>query len=95
MNDILTIDLTRALPQCLKQDETMLALANIIVAELQKNAVDSRLATIYARIDESILDILAYDLHVDWYNYYDPVSAKRAVIKSSVKVHKRLGNRVG
>jgi len=96
MNDILTIDLTRALPQRLKQDKTMLALANVIAAELQKNAVDSRLATIYARIDEldeCILDILAYDLHVDWYNYYDPVSAKRAVIKSSVKVHKRLGTK--
>jgi phage tail P2-like protein len=96
MNDIWTIDLTRALPPRLKQDETMLALANVIAAELQKNTVDSRLATIYARIDEldeSILDILAYDLHVDWYSYSDPVNAKRAVIKSSVKVHKRLGTK--
>jgi phage tail P2-like protein len=96
MNDIRTIDLTRALPHRLKQDETMLALANVIAPELQKNAINSRLATIYARIDElaeSILDILAYDLHVDWYNYSDPVDAKRAVIKSSVKVHKRLGTK--
>ncbi len=96
MNDIRTIDLTRALPPRLKQDETMLALANVIAGELQKNAANARLATIYARIDEldeDILDILAYDFHVDWYNYNDPVNAKRAVIKSSVKVHKRLGTK--
>lgn len=96
MNDIKTIDLTRALPPRLKQDETMLALATVIAGELQKNANNTRLATIYARIDEldeDILDILAYDFHVDWYNYNDPVNAKRAVIKSSVKVHKRLGTK--
>ncbi|MPN30134.1 hypothetical protein SDC9_177592 [bioreactor metagenome] len=51
---------------------------------------------IYARIDEldeEILDILAYDLHVDWYDYTYPIEVKRATIKDSVKVHRKLGTK--
>jgi len=56
----------------------------------------ARLAVIYARIDElgeDVLDILAHDLRVDWYDDSYPIAAKRAVIKDSVKVHKRLGTK--
>lgn len=95
MNDTLyQIDFTRSLPPTLKDDENMLALARSIAGELQKNARLSRLNIIYARIDEldeRLLDVLAYDLHVDWYDYAYPIEAKRAVIRDSVRVHKRLG----
>ena len=56
----------------------MLALARVVAAELQTTAQLSRLNLIYARIDEleeSVLDILAYDLHVDWYSYEYPLAA--------------------
>lgn len=95
-NTIFDIDLTRALPPTLKNDETMLALAQVIGAELQENSRLARLNIIYARIDElpeNVLDILAYDLHVDWYEYGYPIATKRQIIKDSVKVHKRLGTR--
>ncbi len=95
MNEtIFDIDFTKTLPPTLKDDENMLALARVVAAELQTTAQLSRLNLIYARIDEleeSVLDILAYDLHVDWYSYEYPLAAKRAVIKDSVRVHKRLG----
>lgn len=93
-NTIFDIDFTRALPPTLKNDEDMLALAKVVAEELQTTAHLSRLNLIYARIDEleeNLLDILAYDFHVDWYSYDYPIEAKRAVIKDSVKVHKRLG----
>ncbi|MCF8018291.1 MAG: phage tail protein I [Vallitaleaceae bacterium] len=95
-NTIYEIDLTRMLPPSLKNDEKMIALANVIGAELQKTSKMAKLNIIYARIDEleeTVLDILAYDLHVDWYDYSYPVEAKRALIKDSVKVHKRLGTK--
>lgn len=95
MNDTLyQIDFTRSLPPTLQNDETMLSLARSIAGELQKNARLSHLNIIYARIDEldeRVLDVLAYDLHVDWYDYAYPIEAKRAVIRDSVRVHKRLG----
>lgn len=90
------IDFTRALPAPLKNDENMLALGQVIAGELQENIHLSRLCIIYARIDEleeDILDVLAYDLHVDWYDDSYPIEAKREVIKNSVRVHKRLGTK--
>ena len=93
-NTIYGIDLTRALPPTLKNDEDMLALARVIGAELQETGRLIRQNIIYPRIDElpeNVLDILAYDLHVDWYDFDYPIEAKRGVIKDSVKVHKRLG----
>ncbi|SHJ73995.1 phage tail protein I [Tepidibacter formicigenes] len=95
-NTIYDIDLTRMLPPSLKKDENMLALAKVIGEELQKTSKMARKNIIYARIDEleeEALDILAYDLHVDWYDYSYPIEAKRALIKDSVKVHKRLGTK--
>lgn len=95
-NTIYDIDLTRMLPPSLKDDENMLALANVIGDELQKTSQMAKLNIIYARIDEleeTVLDILAYDLHVDWYDYSYSMEAKRALIKDSVKVHKRLGTK--
>jgi len=95
-NSIYEIDVTRKLPPALKNNEEMLGIATVVGSELQENCRLAKLCLIYARIDEldeSILDILAYDLHVDWYDYSYPIEAKRALIKDSVKVHKRLGTK--
>lgn len=95
-NSVYDIDFTQALPPTLKQDEEMLSLARVVAGELQENVRLARLNIIYARIDElpeNVLDILAYDLHVDWYEYNYPIATKRQIIKDSVKVHKRLGTR--
>ena len=95
-NTVYDVDFTRALPDPLKNDDKMLALGRVIAGELQENIRLARLTIIYARIDEleeNILDILAHDLHVDWYDDSYPIAAKRQVIKDSVKVHKRLGTK--
>lgn len=95
-NTVYNVDFTRALPQPLKNDKSMLALGRAIAGELQQNIQLARLTLIYPRIDEldeTLLDILARDLHVDWYNDDYPIAAKRAIIKSSVQIHKRLGTK--
>lgn len=96
MNSIFEIDLIRKLPDSLKGSPKIRALASAIAMELQKVNAEIDKTIIYARIDElpeEILDVLAYDLHVDWYDYEHPVEAKRAVIKDSVRVHKYLGTK--
>jgi len=95
-NDIQTADLLRTLPPSLKRDERMINLATVISGEFQRAIGEIKQNIIYARIDElseEVLDVLAYDLHVDWYDYNHPLEAKRAVIKDSVKVHMRLGTK--
>lgn len=95
-NDLISIDFTRSLPPPLKNDPNMLALARVIAEQLQVTAQQIEKNILYARIDEldeQTLDILAYDLHVDWYDFDYPVDVKRKTIKDSVKVHKRLGTK--
>lgn len=96
MNDLYSIDFTRSLPPSLKSDAKMIALANSIAKQLHITAQEIKKNVIYARIEElpeNVLDILSYDLHVDWYDYTYPIEAKRAIIKDSVKVQKRLGTK--
>lgn len=95
-NDLYSVDFTRSLPPPLRNDPNMLALAQVIAEQLQTTAKQIRKNIIYARIDEldeQTLDILAYDLHVDWYDYSYPVEVKRQTIKDSVKVHRKLGTK--
>jgi phage tail P2-like protein len=95
-NTVYNIDFTRSLPTALKNDETIYTLGRVIAAELQENIRMSRLNIIYPRIDELdeyLLDILAYDLHIDWYDPDAPPDIKRTLIKESVSVHKRLGTK--
>ena len=95
-NDIYSVDFTRSLPPTLKNDPEMNALGRVIAEQLQITARQIRQNIIYARIDEldeQTLDILAYDLHVDWYDHSYPIQVKRQTIKDSVKIHRRLGTK--
>lgn len=95
-NDLYTVDFTRSLPPALQHDPKMIALAKAVAEQLTITAAEIRKNIIYARLDEldeQTLDVLAYDLHVDWYDYTYPIEAKRAIIKDSVKVHKRMGTK--
>ncbi|GHU50475.1 hypothetical protein FACS1894127_5710 [Clostridia bacterium] len=96
MNNILDADLLVTLPAPLFSDETTKALAEILADELQLVATAIGRNVIYPRIQELpevILDILAKDLHVDWYDYGYTLQEKRRIIKNSVKVHRYLGTK--
>ena len=95
-NDIYNIDFTQIFPTALQHDPKMSALAKGFAAEAL--TVSGRLndVLIYSRFDElpeALVDILAYDMHVDWYDYDMPLKVKREVVKSSVKVHKYMGTK--
>jgi phage tail P2-like protein len=94
--ELKTTDFYETFPPALKRDENMAALGRLIAEELHITANEAEKNIIYANIDtlsERWLDTLAYDLHVDWYDYDYPVEAKRAIIKDSVRVHQKLGTK--
>ncbi len=99
MNDIhgLTVEnLLRTLPGALQDDETMMALAGVAAGELAERPAEIDRIRIYAdidRLDERLLDILAYDFKVDWYGYDYSIEVKRELIKSSFYVHRHLGTK--
>lgn len=96
MNRIQDADFYSTFPPALKQDEKMAVLGRIIADELHTTVEQIQKNIIYANIEnlsETWLDTLAYDLHVDWYDYDYPVAAKRAIIRDSVRVHQKLGTK--
>lgn len=89
-------DFTRYLPQPLTHDPKMIALAKAAADELLTASGLIEKVLIYSRIDdlpEELVDILAYDMHVDWYDFSYPLAAKRDLLKSSVRVHKKMGTK--
>ncbi len=89
-------DFTKYLPQPLTHDPKMIALAKAAANELLEVSGAVEKVLIYSRIDElpeELVDILAYDMHVDWYDFSYPLAAKRDLLKSSVRVHKKMGTK--
>lgn len=95
-SDIFESDLLQALPAVLKNDETTLALASAIAKELHTLLNQTPIATLYPCIDslpEEILDIIAHDFKVDWYDCDYTLEQKRETIKDSWNVHRKLGTK--
>jgi phage tail P2-like protein len=96
MSSIYEADFLATLPPVLKNDTTILAIASAAAAELVGLLDEVPAPVIYARIGELpeiLLDLLAYDFKVDWYDQSYDVATKRALIADNVKVHKRLGTK--
>ena len=89
-------NLMQSLPAVLQSDPHMAALAQSIADVLAERPKEIQRVLIYPRIDqleEGLLDLLAYDFKVDWYDYDYSLEAKRALIKGSFFVHRRMGTR--
>jgi len=94
--DIYSVNFADYLPKTLKQDQKMKALAAAVTEQMLGVSAEIDNVLIYSRIDElpeELIDILAFDMHVDWYDYSYPLAAKRNILKNSVKVHKKMGTK--
>lgn len=94
--DIFSVNFADYLPGALKQDPKIKAIAEAVTKEALTVSGEIENVLIYSRIDElpeALIDILAYDMHVDWYDYSFPLNVKRDILKSSVKVHKKMGTK--
>ena len=96
MISIYNSDLLFTLPKVLTDDQDFKALAEVIACELKSLISAIGRVVIYPGIEdvpERVLDILAGDLHIDWYDPVFSVSVKRRIVKNSVNVHKYLGTK--
>jgi phage tail P2-like protein len=95
-SSIYETDFSAYIPTALQHDPKMVALAKTVSDQLKEASGQIKNVLIYSRIDElpeELVDVLAYDLHVDWYDYSYPIEAKRDLVKNSVKVHKKMGTK--
>lgn len=87
-------DLTASMPEALLDSEEPGILVRILAEKMMELDGKIRNLLIWPQVDalpETLLDILAGDMHIDWYDYDADISIKRTIIKAGVAVHKRLG----
>lgn len=69
-------------------------LAEVVANELISLYNDNDLLRIYTRIDEldeALLDVLAYDFKIDWWDENLTLSEKRRTVRNHFAVHRSLG----
>lgn len=85
-----------AFPVGLRENQSIAALGGVTAEELAKRPEEIGRLALYSRIDElpeDLLDILAYDFKVDWWDPDYSLEEKRRIFKSSWYVHKHLGTK--
>lgn len=89
-------NLVETLPPALRTDPSVVALAESLADVLVARLPEIDRLLIYPAIDtldESLLDILAYDYKVDWWDPEYTLEEKRRTLKDSWRVHKLLGTK--
>ena len=92
--DLNNIDLLQLQTSYMKDDPTTKALCTAITPELQQLAGLISKCILLGNVDNlpgEVLDELAYELHIEWYDATASIDVKRSLIKSSDKVHMYLG----
>lgn len=83
-------------PLALQSDERMRTMAVVIARALELRWQEAELGSVYPNIDqlpEPLLDILAHDFKVEWWDADYGVEEKRRLLKSSWQVHRMLGTK--
>lgn len=97
VNHSLTADnILASFPIALQGDASAAALGEITARLLARRPEEISQLRIYPMIDqlpERLLDILAYDFKVDWWDPNYTLEEKRRTLKDSWRVHKMLGTR--
>lgn len=82
------------LPYSIRNDQKVKDLCGTLDKILMPLAEEAKMALVYSRIDvlpEDILDLLAWQLHVDTYDTAAEISIKREQVRQSISLHKKEG----
>lgn len=88
------LDILKFQTQHMQKDPTTMAMSAALNPIFQEIAEEIKQSLIFSRVDElpeKLLDELAWELKIDWYDATAAIEIKRALIKSSDKVHMYLG----
>ncbi|MBQ7543888.1 MAG: phage tail protein I [Synergistaceae bacterium] len=94
MKDLYSLSLNDITPRNIAEDSNISALIAAIDPELQALSRGSLEALIWARIDElpeNVIDLLAWQLHADFYDLAGTLDVKRKAVKDSLKWHMHKG----
>ncbi|MGN1117990.1 MAG: phage tail protein I [Acutalibacteraceae bacterium] len=94
MSKICTDELIKSFPYALSGDDKINVLASVVAEALMKLYCDNNRLLFFSIIDsldENILDVLAKDFKIDWWDYNASIGEKRAVFKSHFGIHRHLG----
>lgn len=83
-------------PIALRGDKRISALAEITAEALEKRAAETGSLCIFPNVmslPEDLLDILAYDFKVDWWDPNYALDEKRQVLRDNWYVHRRMGTK--
>ena len=95
MSDYSVQSFMNNLPAPIEKSEHLNQLAEVAARIFQTYVPKLRLPAVNSDIDsmdEELLDIMARDYKVDWYDYNANVETKRRTIENNWYVHKRLGS---
>lgn len=83
-------------PPVLRNDTDFDGTARALTSRLDENLSLSENALVYSRIDslpEIVLDVLAYDFNIGWYDYSYNIEEKRVIIKEAFKIFRFIGTK--
>ena len=91
MNDLQNLNLIELLPTSIASDETIRNICNAIAEKLQTINEKAELVLLLPRLDqlpETLVDELAWQYHVDFYDYAADINKKRALEEVCTAVFK-------
>lgn len=94
MNELSKLNLKELLPSSIANDETIRNICDAIAEKLQMIDEKSELVLLLPRLDqlpETLVDELAWQYHVDFYDYAADVVTKRALVRKAIAWHRRKG----
>ena len=94
MNKLDDVQLKTIAPPSINNDKNVQALCDAIDVKLREIAAASGLVLLLPRLDElpeEIVDELAWQYHVDFYDYSADIEKKRALVRQAIAWHKRKG----
>lgn len=94
MSSLSEFDLRKDLPPSLTNDDTVMALAQLFTVEVLDLLPHVNRLTILPHLGEmpdAVLDVLAEQMHVDFYEQTMPRDTKVSLIYSSIAWHRRKG----
>lgn len=90
----MTSDLLKLLPHSLRQDPVLEAIAEAAEIQLKQAYQEAEIISNLVNIDTmpgELLDLLAFEKHVDFYQANLPIDQKRNLVKSSISLHRKKG----